>query len=235
MYRTAMIAAVLVPTLAAAQATVSASSQASARAQAGRNNAQASSSVDAEIAIARQSGVPTNPIRRRAAEGRAKGAAEAQVALAARRVRMNLEAAHSAMVRAGRTRPSDQETEQGAAVIERGFTRAQVEAVARSAPSDRSLVVAFDILTKLAARGVETGKALATVQSRLEARATDAQLSALASGNASAGAGAGAANGLGANAAAGANAAVGAAATGTKGATSVTGSVTGTVGGVIKP
>lgn len=233
MYRIAMIAAVVVPALAAAQTTVSASSQTSARARAGQSNAQASSSVDAEIAIARRSGVPTHPIRRRAAEGRAKGATEAQVALAARRVRMNLEAAHSAMVRAGRARPSDQETEQGAAVLERGYTRAQVEAVARSAPSDRSLVVAFDVLTKLAARGVEPGKALATVQSRLEARATDAQISALATGNAHARAGA--ANGLGANAAAGANAAVGAAATGTKGATSVTGGVTGTVGGVIKP
>src|SRR5687767_14199640 len=118
MYRIAMIAAVVVPTLAAAQTTVSASSQASAQAQAGKSNAQASSSVEAEIAIARRSGLPVNPIRRRAAEGRAKGATEAQVALAARRVRMNLEAAHGAMVRAGRTRPSDQETEQGAAVIE---------------------------------------------------------------------------------------------------------------------
>lgn len=233
MYRIAMIAAVVVPTLAAAQTTVSASSQASAQAQTGKSNAQASSSVEAEIAIARRSGLPVNPIRRRAAEGRAKGATEAQVALAARRVRMNLEAAHGAMIRAGRARPSDHETEQGAAVIERGFTRAQVEAVARSAPSDRSLVVAFDVLTKLAARGVETGKALATVRSRLEARATDAQLTALASGNA--GVGAGVANGAGANAAASANAAVGAAATGTKGATSVTGGVTGTVGGVIKP
>ena len=233
MYKFAIIAALLSPALAAAQTTASASSRTSAQAQVGQSNAQASSSVDAEIAIARRGGLPTQPIRRRAAEGRAKGATEAQVALAARRVRMNLETAHSAMVRAGRTRPSDQETEQGAVAIERGFTRAQVEAVVRSAPSDRSLVVAFDVLTKLAARGVETGKALATVQSRLEARETDAQINALASGSANVGIGA--ANGLGGNAAAGANAAVGAAASGTKGATSVTGGVTGTVGGVIKP
>lgn len=231
MYRIAMIAALLSPALAAAQTTVGASSQTSAQVGVGQNNAQASSSVDAEIAIARRSGVPTQPIRRRAAEGRAKGATEAQVALAARRVRMNLETAHSAMIRAGRTRPSDQETEQGGCALESGYTSAQIEAVVKSAPSDRSLVVAFDVLTKLAARGVETGKALATVQSRLDARATDAQISALASGNGNAGA----ANGVGGSAAAGANAAVGAAATGTRGATSVTGGVTGTVGGVIKP
>jgi hypothetical protein len=217
MYKIAIIAAVLSPAVAAAQATVSAKSQTSAEARAGRSNAQASS---------------TEPIRRRAAEGRAKGATEAEVALAARRVRMNLEAAHSAMVRAGRSRPSDQETEQGGTVIERGYTSAQVEAIVRSAPSDRSLVVAFDVLTKLAARGMETGKALATVQSRLEARASDAQISALVRGNANSGA---AANGFGSNTAAGANAAVGAAASATKGAASATGGVAGTVGGVIKP
>jgi hypothetical protein len=229
MYKIAIIATVLAPALAAAQVTASAKSETATEARAGRSSVQASSSVDAEVAIAKRRGLPTRPIERRAAEGRAKGAAEAQVALAARSVRMNLETAHSAMVRAGRARPSDEEVEQGAVAVERGYTSAQVEAVVKSAPSDRSLVVAFDVLTKLATRGIETGKAVATVQSRLEARATDTQISALA--GAGMNGSLGATDVAGASAAAGANAAV----TATRGGSSVAGGVTGAVGGVIKP
>jgi hypothetical protein len=155
------------------------------------------------------------------------------VALAARRVRMNLETAHDILVRAGREKPQPQETENGATVLERGYTRAQLEAVVKSAPSDRSLVVAFDVLTRLVARGVATENALAQVRSRLEARATDAQINALASTNANVNAGLGAGSATG-SAAAGANAGVGAAAGATKGAVGVGGTVTGTVGGVLK-
>jgi hypothetical protein len=233
MYRAATtIALVLVPSLLLAQASVKAGASSSTQAQVGRGaNASTNASVDAEVALAKERGLPTQPIRRRAAEGRAKGASEAQVALAARRVRMNLESAHEAMVRAGREKPSDQETERAATAVERGYTRAQIEAVVKSAPSDRSLVVAFDVLTRLVARGVATENALAQVRSRLEARATDAQLNALASANAGANAGLGLGRAAG-NASAGAGA--GAAAGVAGGAAGVAGGVTGTVGGVIK-
>ncbi|MEX2153948.1 MAG: hypothetical protein WD825_11465, partial [Gemmatimonadaceae bacterium] len=143
-------------------------------------------------------------------------------------------AAHEAMVRAGRTRPSDEETERGAYVLERGYTRAQIEAVVESAPSDRSLVVAFDVLTRLAARGVASANAVAQVRSKLESRAPDAQINALVGSSATIHVGHGQAQG---GAAAGTNAAVGAAASGTKGAATATGAVSGAlgVGGVIKP
>lgn len=193
----------------------------------------ASTSVDAEVAVARERGLPTQPIRRRAAEGRAKGATEAQVAFAARRMRANLEVAHDAMVRAGRTHPSDEETERGAYAIERGYTRAQIEVLAHSAPSDRSLVVAFDVLTRLVARGVASSTALAQVQSKLESRASDAQITALASSNALIHVGVG--RGPQSGAAATGNAAVGAAAGATKGAATASGAVSGAVGGIIKP
>ena len=229
-----MLAVALTPAALTAQS-VQAKGQArtSANATAGETSAQSATSVDAEIAIARRKQLPEERIRRRVAEGRAKGASEAQLALAASRVRANLEAAHEAMVRAGRSQPSDDEVDRGAGAIERGYTSAEIEAVVKAAPSDRSLVTAFDVLTRLAARGVTTGKALAQVQSRLEARATDTELDALVNANAG---GRAAVGTPGAAVGGKANAAVGAAAAGAAGgAASATGTVSGKVGAVIKP
>lgn len=236
MFKTVLSLCMLVPAALAAQVTAGASarSQTNADARLGKSatvSATSSTSVDAEVAAARERGLPERPIRRRAAEGRAKGASEAQVAVSARRVRMNLQSAQEAMVRAGRARPSDEEVERGASAIERGYTRAHIEAVAKSAPSDRSLVVALDVLAQLSERGVPVGKALAQVQSKLESRASDTSISALVTSSTNANLGVGGP----ANAGVGANAAAGAASSATKGAASVTGAVTGSVKGVIKP
>lgn len=227
----------LTPAALAAQTSARAQSQANADAQVKTSSgaqASASTSVDAEIAVARERGLPTRPIRRRAAEGRAKGATEAQVAAAARRMRANLETAHEAMVRAGREQPSDEEVERGAYAMERGYTRAQLEAVVASAPSDRSLVVAFDVLTRLSARGVPVAKALAQVQSKLVSRASDAQINALATTNSNAQGSVGAGHGVHGDATATGNAAVGAATKGASGAASATGAVGAAVGAVLK-
>jgi hypothetical protein len=229
----------LTPAVLSAQASARVQSSTKADAQIKSNSgtqASASSSVDAEVAVARDRGLPTQPIRRRAAEGRAKGATEAQVTAAAGRLRANLEVAQDAMIRAGRTRPRDQEVERGASVIERGYTSADIEVVARSAPSDRSLVVAFDVLTRLAARGVSSSEAIARVRSKLESRAPDAQISALVGATTTTTAGVGAGRAVQGGAASTGNAAVGAAANGTSGAVSATGTaaVTGAVGGVIR-
>ena len=218
------------PAVLCAQTSARAQAQASSNAELKTSHAQASSSttVDAELAIARDRGLPTQPIRRRAAEVRAKGYTEAQAVIAARRVRANLETAHEAMLRAGREQPSDAEVERGGYAVERGYTRAQIEAVVKSAPDERSLVVAFDVLSRLAARGVPTENAIAQVQSRLEARAPDAQISALATTNAGVDAGRGAAATATGAASTAAGATVG------KGSATATGTVTGAVGGVIR-
>jgi hypothetical protein len=216
-------------TLLAQSARAEAHAKSNADVKAGPAQASSATTVDAEISAARERNLPTQPVRRRAAEARAKGRTDAQAALAARRMRAHLETSHDVLIQAGRDRPRDEEIERGAYVLERGYTRAQLEAVAKSAPSDRSLVVAFDVLTRLAARGVASTNAVSQVQSRLEARATDAQLTALASSNAALGVG-----NVPGGAAASGNAAAGAGVTATKGATSATGSVTGAVGGVLK-
>src|SRR5688572_17866543 len=104
---------VLALTPAALAAQVSARAQANSKtdvaAKTGATQATVSTSVDAELAVARERGLPTEPIRRRAAEARAKGRTEAQAVMAASRMRANLEASLDAMVQAGRTHPHDAE------------------------------------------------------------------------------------------------------------------------------
>jgi len=241
MYKTAFSLIALVPAALAAQVAAGASARTDTKADAhvGKSTSASvasSASVDAEISAARAHGVPERPIRRRVAEGRAKGASDAQVAAAAHSLRLGLEASEAAMVRAGRAQPSDEEIARGAYAMERGYTDAQIEAVARSAPSDRSLVVAFDVLTRLSERGVPVARALAQVQSKLAARETDASIDALASARTNAGAGAGLGVGhvTGAATATG-NAAAGAAASGTSATGSATGAVSGVIGATKKP
>jgi hypothetical protein len=203
------LALVLTPVVLAAQSSKAhAHGEARAEAQTKSVDASAQVSVEAEITAARERGLPAQAIQRRAAEARAKGKTESQAAIAARELRANFEAAQQAIVRAGRSSPREDEVERGGYAIERGYTGAQVEALARSAPSDRSLVVAFDVLTELVARGVANENALAQVQSKLEARADDAQIQGLvtaaANANANANLGVGAKGALDAGTKAGA-------------------------------
>jgi hypothetical protein len=183
-------------------------------------------------------------MRQRMAEGQAKGASDAQVATAVQRAEARLEASQSAMIRAGREKPSADEVTAGEQAMARGTTEAQIEALVKHAPSDRSLVVAFDVLTKLEAQGKPVDKALAVVQAKLDARASDDAIASLA-GNAgavlgngqvgAAGSAAGAANAHGNSgnaagaAAVGGNAAAGAGGV-VKGAAGVAGVVSGALG-----
>lgn len=178
-----------VPAVVSAQ-TATASASTNANAKVGKDaSVQSSTTVEAELTAARKRELPEAPIRRRVAEGRAKGASEAQQAQAARKVLLTMEAAVEAMASGGRAHPTDEEVDRATGAMERGYTRAQVEAVAKSAPSDRSLVVAFDVLTKLNERGVPVAKALAQVTSKLEARQPDVDIQTLLGAQAGAGIG----------------------------------------------
>lgn len=229
-----LVLAVAPAILAAQQADVKAKAKTDAQVTTSAGEVSTSSSVDAEIALAKEKGLPTKAIENRVAEGRAKGATEAQLATAAAETRANLEAVGSILVAAGRQNPSEDEVEHGAEVLGNGYTKAQLEALVKSAPSDRSLVVAFDVLTKLRARGVASEQALAQVQSKLEARAADAEIEGLVGAGASVKPGLGAGNAAG-SAAVGATGKAGAAVGGVKGAAGAAAGVTGTVKGVIKP
>jgi hypothetical protein len=203
-----------------AQAGVQASASANAefRAPAGFTAAGAAK-LDAVYADAKAHNVPREPIANRVAEGQAKGAGEAAVIASAGHVKANLESSQDAMVAAGRMHPTDAELERGAAAMERGVTKAQIKAITLSTRTDRSLVVAFDVLGRLAAGGMPVGQAVAQVQSNVSSGASDATLVALVNSSAVAGNGAAGATATG-NAAA---------ATKPVGATLST-----TVGGVVK-
>ena len=97
------------------------------------------------------------------------------------RMKANLAATHDAMVAGGRMFPSWEECARGASALEHGVKKAQIEAIARSTRGDRSLVVAFDVLAKLAANGMPVGQAVAQVQTNVSAGASDATLTALVS------------------------------------------------------
>ena len=81
------------------------------------------------------------------------------------------------MLRSARNRPaSDDEVEAGDDALRKGVDGAQVSALAKSAPSGRSLAVPLYVIGSLMDRGLPSDDALARVQERLQARATDAEL-----------------------------------------------------------
>ena len=178
----------LAPALAAAQAPDSApaSTQAKAKmsveAQSRVSNlppglsAETRAKIEAIVEAAHQKHLPSQPIEDRVAEGKAKGATEAQLVSESGKAMAQLEASQTALIRAGREHPSDGEVSRGAQVIARGATAAQLEALVRKAPSERSLEVAFEVLTQLEARGMPVDKALAVIGARLSGGASDGQL-----------------------------------------------------------
>ena len=210
-------------------------------------SADAQSRVDADLHVARERKLPEEPIRQRVAEGQAKGAGDAQIVAASGRTLVDLQSSFDAMIRGGHRNPGDAEVSRGASLLARGYTSVQIEGVARKAPSDRSLVVAFDALTSLQARGVATTNAVAQLEGQLAARATDAQLLGLATsvgatggsrgsnttGSASGTVTASVAGSTAAGAGAAATGAMGAAASGATTGVSATGGVTGAVSGVL--
>jgi hypothetical protein len=137
----------LAPAILAAQsATSSVTSATSARADIPASySVESRAKLNATFAAARERSLPDRPIRDRIAEGQAKGASEAQVVVAAQRAESRLEATQTAMVRAGR-QPSDAELIQGEHAMARGATEAQIEAIVRHTPPERSVVVALDAL-----------------------------------------------------------------------------------------
>jgi hypothetical protein len=162
-----------------AAASASAASQASVNIPASYS-AESKANIEASFKRAQQKNLPDQAMRQRVAEGRAKAASGAQTAAAVQKTEARLEASQSAMVHAGRTNPSADEINSGEKAMARGATEANVEALAKHAPSDRSLVVAFDVLSTLEAKGTPVSQAVAQITAKLDAHANDDALNALA-------------------------------------------------------
>jgi hypothetical protein len=182
--------------------------------------------IDATFKAARERNLPEQPIRDRIAEGRAKGASEAQIVASAQRAEARLDVTQRAMVRAGRTQPSQSDVSSGYQAVVHGASEMEIQAVTQHTPSSRSLSVAFDALARLEASGMTPNRAAAQVVSSLDANVSDQSLVQ-----------------LGATTSAAVNGTVGGPGSGVAGTTSavgtataggVTGGVTGAVSGVIK-
>ena len=165
----------LAPALAAAQA--EARAQADARTQAALTvrrgdslripaefSADTRARLTAMLEIAREKSLPAEPVNDRIAEGRAKGAAESEIVAASAATLAQLELSQSALVRAGRERPTDGEISRGAQLLARGASSAQLSALAGREPSERRLDLALDVLLDLTAQGMPVDRALSAVE-----------------------------------------------------------------------
>lgn len=135
--------------------------------------------VLARIADARAHELPADALEQRALKFAAKGVAPAAIERSVAEQADRMAAARAALQNARGEKPGSDEVEAGAEAIRQGIDGASVSALARSAPSGRSLAVPLYVLANLSARGLPADEALARVQERLAARATDAELEEL--------------------------------------------------------
>jgi hypothetical protein len=141
--------------------------------------------VLATIADARSHSLPAAALEQQALRLSREGAKPADIQKSVDRSAGNMKNAKGALEKAGR-KPTSDEVVAGSQLMGRGVDGAQVSAFARQAPRDRSLAVAMYVTGSLIDRGLNPGAALAKVNARLAAKATDRQLTAEANATADA-------------------------------------------------
>lgn len=129
--------------------------------------------VEAKIADARAHQLPAAALEHRALELAAKRATPAQVELGVDSLATNLARGRSSLASGGRAHPTDGETEAAADAMAQGVDGASISALAKSAPSGRSLAVPLSVMSGLVARGLPSDSALARVQAKLQAKTPD--------------------------------------------------------------
>ena len=133
--------------------------------------------VIATVADARSRGLPARALEQRALMLARKGAEPDAIARSVADHSRAMGEARAALARGRAGRPADQDVAAGAEVIRRGVDGSQISALAKSAPSGRSLAVPLLVIGSLVDRGLPSDAALARVLERMNARATDAELS----------------------------------------------------------
>jgi hypothetical protein len=135
--------------------------------------------VLAKIAAARSRGLPAQALERTALKGAARSVPPAEIERAVAAQEERLERSKAALqVVPGRAASGD-EIEAGADALRQGVDGASVSALAKSAPSGRTLAVPLHVLGSLVERGLPSDQALAAVVERLNARAEDATIAQL--------------------------------------------------------
>jgi hypothetical protein len=132
--------------------------------------------VLARIAQARARELPAAALENRALKFAAKGVKPSDIEKSVHEHAERLEKAKDAIEK-GRGRPASAgEIDAGAEAVRRGVDGAQISALAKSAPSGRSLDVPFTVISSLIGRGLKSDEAILRVQEMLVARRTDREL-----------------------------------------------------------
>ena len=134
--------------------------------------------VLARIAAARAHQLTAQALEQRALKFAARGVAPADIERSVGEQADRMEEAKEAL-ESGRGHAAGDEIEAGAEAIRQGVDGSAVSALARSAPSGRSLAVPLYVIGSLAARGLPSDAALARVRDRLAAGASDSDLEQL--------------------------------------------------------
>lgn len=132
--------------------------------------------VLAKIADARSHGLPANALEQRALKFAAKGVPPRDIERSVNEHAERLEQSKDALESARTQKPTGDEIEAGAETMRKGVDGSAVSALAKSAPSGRSLAVPLFVIGGLIDRGLPSDDALKRVLERLQARASDADL-----------------------------------------------------------
>jgi hypothetical protein len=132
--------------------------------------------VLAKIAAARARELPAQAIENRALKFAARGVAAKDIEDSVNQQIERMQQSKAAIEQGRGKKADDDEIDAGADVLRKGVDGAQVSALAKSAPSGRSLAVPLFVIGSLIDRGLPSDDALARVQQKLQARASDRDL-----------------------------------------------------------
>lgn len=133
----------------------------------------------ATIEDARAHGLAADALEQRALKFSARGVAPDAIERSVAEQAQRQTQAKSVLEAARGTPPSMDEVEAGAEALREGVDGSDVSAIAKSAPSGRSLSVPLYVLGSLTSHGVASSDALARVKQRIAAGASDADLESL--------------------------------------------------------
>ena len=132
--------------------------------------------VIARIAEARSHALPSAALENRALKFAAKGVPAADIEKSIREQADRMEKSRNAIENARTGKATGDEIDAGAEAMRKGVDGAQVSALAKSAPSGRSLAVPLFVIGSLVDRGLPSDAALKRVQERMQGRASDREL-----------------------------------------------------------
>jgi len=163
---------------------VSAGAARSARAQAAAASSRLEEVLPADVATrirtiiasARSHNLPSEALENRALKFAAKGVRPDAIEKSVAEQAARMQVVRDALAGARASQPAPDEIEAGAEAMRKGLDGGGVIALAKSAPSGRSLAVPLYVIGSLVDRGLQSDAALRRVQARLSERALDRDL-----------------------------------------------------------